>query len=187
MAQEQVRGRRQAEGRSEIPHVELDAGDAVPSVAAIKGHPIHPMLIPLPIGFLVAALLADLGYVLRDDPFFARAAALLVGAGTLAAYAAAAPGLVDWFSIRRARTTRSGLVHAVGNGIVLVLATANTALRLGAESAEAAVVPWGLALSLAIGLLLAVTGWAGGELSYRHLVGANPSTASRRQVHTELE
>lgn len=32
----------------------------------------------------------------------------------------------------------------------------------------------GLVLSSTIGALLAVTGWYGGELSYRHLVGVDP-------------
>jgi uncharacterized membrane protein len=32
------------------------------STAKIAGHPIHPMLIPFPVAFLVAALATDLTY-----------------------------------------------------------------------------------------------------------------------------
>jgi len=34
--------------------------DGVRSTAAINGHPIHPMLVPLPIGALVGAFVTDL-------------------------------------------------------------------------------------------------------------------------------
>ena len=37
--------------------------------------------------------------------------------------------------------------------------------------AAAAVLPWGLALSALTTALLAVTGWYGGELAYRHMIG----------------
>jgi uncharacterized membrane protein len=42
-------------------------------------------------------------------------------------------------------------------------------LRTG--DAAAAVIPTGLALSVVVALILLVTGWLGGELAYRYLVG----------------
>jgi Predicted membrane protein (DUF2231) len=52
---------------------------------------------------------------------------------------------------------------------VLLLAAVSWLLRL--SDPAAAVLPWGLALSaVTVGLLL-VTGWTGGELAYRHMVG----------------
>src|SRR2546429_4610223 len=38
------------------------------SRASIGGHPIHPMLIPFPIGLLVFSLIADLIYLWRGNP-----------------------------------------------------------------------------------------------------------------------
>lgn len=38
----------------------------IPSKAAIKGHPIHPMLIPFPIVLIPAALAADVVYAVND-------------------------------------------------------------------------------------------------------------------------
>ena len=35
---------------------------AVESTAAIARHPIHPMLVPLPIGLFIAALGSDIGF-----------------------------------------------------------------------------------------------------------------------------
>lgn len=183
MAQEQ-REHVEAEGRTAVRHVELRPGDAIPSNAAIKGHPLHPAMVHLPIGLLVAGLAADLGHLLRDDPFFARAAALLIGAGALTGYLAALPGMLDWFTIERAHSLRMGKLHAAGNAVLLAVVTVNVALRLSSGT-EDAVLPWGLALSLLSGLLLAVTGLAGGELSHRHMVGVSPAGAHR--THTELE
>jgi len=141
----------------------------VPSTAAVGGHPIHPALVPLPIGFLVGALGGDLGYWWTSEPFFARAALWLTAAGVGFGALAAIPGLVDFLTIQRARVHRIGWVHALGNGAVLLLAAASWLLRLGDPAAP--VLPWGLVLSaLTVGLLL-VTGWTGGELAYRHMVG----------------
>lgn len=39
------------------------------------------------------------------------------------------------------------------------------------DDAAAAVLPWGLTLSAINAALLGVTGWYGGELSYRHRIG----------------
>jgi uncharacterized membrane protein len=56
------------------------------------------------------------------------------------------------------------------------------------ERAEEFSVPWGVALSALVGLGLAVTGWTGGELSYRHLIGVDPRTSGdERPARTRLE
>ncbi len=139
------------------------------STAAIAGHPLHPMLVPLPIGFLVGALLADLGLLASSDPFWARGAFWLIAAGIVGALLAAVFGLIDFLTIERARSTPMGWIHLVGNLTVVGLAVVNLAVRWSAPAASA--LPWGLVLSaVTVGLLL-VTGWAGGELAYRHKVG----------------
>ncbi|RWH71719.1 MAG: copper oxidase [Mesorhizobium sp.] len=55
------------------------------------------MLVPLPIGLFVAALLADLGYWVTASPVAASAAAWLVAAGVVTGAVAAAAGLADFF------------------------------------------------------------------------------------------
>lgn len=149
--------------------VEFDHTQGVPSTAAIGGHPIHPALVALPIAFLVGAFGADIGTWWTGDLFWARAALWLTGAGAGLGALAAIPGLVDFMTIERARVHRIGWVHAVGNGIVLLLAAGSWLWRLG--DPVTAVLPWGIALSAAITALLLVTGWAGGELAYRHMIG----------------
>lgn len=46
----------------------------VPSRAVIAGHPIHPMLVPFPIAFLVDGFLADVTFAIGGDPYWARVA-----------------------------------------------------------------------------------------------------------------
>jgi uncharacterized membrane protein len=141
----------------------------VPSKAAIGGHPIHPVLIPFPIAFLIGAFLTDLAYWLTGDPFWARGSFWLVGAGLVGGLLAAVFGLIDFFSIGRAREHLVGWIHFLGNATVLILALASLVVRWAEPTA--AVLPWGLVLSAAIASILVVTGWIGGELTFRHMIG----------------
>ena len=147
----------------------IDGQEASPSRAAISGHPIHPMLVPFPIAFLVGAFLADLGFVSTGDPFWARAAQWLLGAGCVTGIAAAAVGAVDFAAIPKARSLAAGWMHFLGNAAALLLAGWNFFTRLG--MAGDAVLPGGIILSLATTFILVVTGWLGGELAYRHRIG----------------
>jgi FtsP/CotA-like multicopper oxidase with cupredoxin domain len=146
----------------------LDHTRGAPSRAAIAGHPLHAMLIPFPIAFLLGAFGADLAAWWTADPFWARAALWLTGAGVVTGGLAALFGLVDFLTIERARVHTVGWVHALAAGTTLALAAASWLLRLGDP---VAVPPLGLALSALTAAALAVTGWAGGDLPYRHLIG----------------
>ncbi len=141
----------------------------IPSTANIAGHPIHPILVPFPIAFLIGALGADFGYLVSGDFFWARASLWLVGIGLLSGVLAALPGLIDYFTIRRARKHRAGWIHFLGNVAVLIFAFISLLLRW--PDPAAAVWPWGLGLSVLIAALLGITGWYGGELSYRYRIG----------------
>ncbi|MBI5444791.1 MAG: DUF2231 domain-containing protein [Deltaproteobacteria bacterium] len=143
--------------------------NAVPSTASIAGHPIHPILIPFPIAFFVGALASDLAYWYTTDLFWARASLWLVGSGVVMAAVAAIFGLTDFLTLGRVRATRDGWIHFLGNGTIVLLQAVSWYLRSG--GAEAAVVPWGLGISVLATLMLLVTGWYGGELAYRHMIG----------------
>lgn len=147
----------------------LDSDVDIPSKAAIAGHPIHPMLVPLPIGFLVGAWIGDIVFSATKNPFWATAALWLLVGGLISGLLAAVVGMVDFAAIRQAREHGAGRIHAVGNVIALALAGTNVWLRW--DDPAAFVVPWGLVWSSCITVLLAVTGWFGGELSYRRRIG----------------
>ena len=60
------------------------------STVRIAGHPIHPMLVPLPIGFLVGAFLTDIAYLKSGWASYAHFSGWLIGAGIVTALIAAA-------------------------------------------------------------------------------------------------
>src|SRR5438270_12803447 len=63
------------------------------STAQIAGHPLHPILITLPIGFFVATFLFDLVYWQSQNAAFATGAQWLLGGGIIGAALAAVAGL----------------------------------------------------------------------------------------------
>ena len=60
--------------------------------ARIMDHPIHPMLIPFPIGLWVFSLAADVTYRVGGDPIWLTMAYWTMLGGTIGALVAAVPG-----------------------------------------------------------------------------------------------
>ena len=151
------------------------------STAQIAGHPIHPMLIPFPIAFLVATLASDLAFWGSGNALFATAALWLLGAALVMAALAAVAGLTDFLGERRIRDIRDAWLHMIGNVIAVLLSLINFALRY-ANGAEAGALSWGIWISLVVVLLLLFNGWKGWNLVYKHRVGvadAPPGPPSR--------
>jgi uncharacterized membrane protein len=148
---------------------ELADEDGVEAVAAIEGHPLHPALVPLPIGSFVGAFLCDVAYTRTHDRFWARGARLLTGAGIVTGLAAGSLGALDFTGRARIRARPAAWVHGAGNLAVIGLAAASEKLR--ARDEGSAVGRGSLALSAASVAVLAVTGWLGGELAFRDRIG----------------
>ena len=95
----------------------------------------------------------------------------LIAAGIIGGLIAAIPGWIDWFAIpSNTRAKSVGLLHGVGNVIVLVLFAVSWLLRRDTGSGfEMAGAPVTLALicSFAGAGLSLLTGWLGGELIER--------------------
>lgn len=149
------------------PHYPAGSG----TVAAIGRHPLHPMLVPLPIGFLVGALIADIAFVATGDGFWARGAFWLLIGGVITGLLAGLAGMIELLGLPRARAMTSAWIHGLGNVLALALAAVNIVVRWGDH--VGAVNATGLVLSLIVVVILGVTGWIGGELSYRHGVGVS--------------
>jgi uncharacterized membrane protein len=141
------------------------------SRAKFLGHPIHQILVVLPLGSLAIAVVFDLIHVAAGQPTFAVVAYWMIVAGILAGAVAAPFGTVDWLAIPQGtRAKRIGAMHGLGNGVVLLLFIASWWIRRDApaDPPAAAVV-----LSVAGAALAVVTGWLGGELVDRHAVGVH--------------
>jgi uncharacterized membrane protein len=141
----------------------------VESTASVLGHPIHPMLVPLPIGLLVGALATDIAFRATEDPFWARGSFWLLAGGIITGLIAGLAGFIDFATIREAYSRAAGWVHVIGNIAALALAGVNLALRR--DEPGKFIEGWGLWLSAIVVGLLCITGWLGGELSYRYRIG----------------
>src|SRR5918993_3919910 len=119
------------------------------SRAKALGHPIHQMLIPFPFGLLATAVIFDIIYLVWGNPAMATVAYWMIIAGIVGGLAAAPFGLIDYLAIPRGTRARSvGLVHGLGNVVVLLLFAASWWLRYGADGGAGAHVPGALALAL---------------------------------------
>lgn len=140
----------------------------IESRASIAGHPLHPMMIHFPVAALLGLIGADVAYLITSDVFWARAGLWLAGIGAFGGWLASVAGAIDLFTVRRIRRLITGWCHAILAIMMLSLASLNWVQRF--EAAEA-IYPWGLYLSLLTGVLIAVSGWLGGQLVYEHAVG----------------
>jgi uncharacterized membrane protein len=134
------------------------------------GHPLHPVLVNVPIGAWVAASVFDVAsHVVPDGEFLARGAWWLIAIGVLGALAAAAVGFLDLVALPTGTPVfRTGLVHMTLNLIITGGFTAGFLWRR-AVGAQVAPVPWGpLVLSFACLALLSVSGFLGGKLAFRY-------------------
>jgi uncharacterized membrane protein len=151
------------------------------SRAKMFGHPIHPMLIPFPVGLLSTAVVFDIIYLSTDRTGFAFAAAYAIAAGIIGGLLAAPFGWIDWFKIpANTRAKNVGLVHGLGNIVVVVLFAISWVLRANAGGW----VPntWALVCSFVGVAVAVVAAWLGGELVDRLAIGidegANPDAPS---------
>ncbi len=118
------------------------------------GHPVHPMLTDLPIGFWTTASLLDLaGKRTR------RAATLFVGLGVVTAAPTAAAGLVD-YGYLDARKQRAAVVHAAANAAATALYAGSFMSRIRGRRGK------GVVLALAGMGVATVGGFLGGHLAF---------------------
>lgn len=128
------------------------------------GHPLHPLLVTLPIGSWLGASLLDLA----GGPAGRRAAQRLVGVGVLAVAPTAAAGTADWSELGTSpRAKRVGLVHAAANYAAALVYGASWLARRRGDHRR------GRNLALAGSAGLMVGGYLGGHLTYSSGVGVN--------------
>ena len=128
----------------------------------LAGHPAHPMLIVFPLGLLSTALVFDIIYLMTSVTRWTEVAYYLVGAGLIGGSIAAVVGWMDWAAIPRGtRAKRVGLVHGIGNVIVLGLFVLSWLLRRPNPSLPPTEA---IAVGLVGIVLVSATAWLGGEL-----------------------
>jgi len=143
------------------------------STAQIAGHPIHPMLVPLPIACFIGALVADVIFLATGNDGWPEAAKWLLGFGLATAALAATTGIIDYMGDDRIRRTGDALKHMMANVAVVVIELINLVTRLSSEAPDDGIGSLGVFLSLAGVVVLGYSGWKGGDLVYKHRVGVH--------------
>ena len=139
----------------------------MPTPASIGRHPIHPMLVDLPIGLWVFSVAADLIFWSGFGGAAWKVVALYcIGGGVVAALVAAVAGFVDFLSITVRRVKRVGLWHLVFTLLATAVFAVSFALRLGTPLGTLPVV-----VSIGGLVVLGAAGWLGGELVFVHGMG----------------
>ena len=159
------------------------------SKAKIMGHPIHPILIPFPLGLLTTSIVFDVVHLLTGSGKWSEISFWMIAAGVIGGLAAAVFGLIDWLAIppgTRAKVV--GLWHGATNVVMVTLFIVSWLLRADAPGAPGTVA---IVLSFVAVGLASLGGFLGGELVVRLGVGVAegahldaPSSLSGRLVST---
>ncbi len=160
------------------------------SKVKLLGHPVHPMLIVVPLGAFVAAVLFDALYLWQGTAAFAVVGYWNIAAGVAGGLLAAVFGLIDWTAIPAGtRAKRIGLLH--GGNMVLVVALFAFVWWMRFTNVDAAPTMTVFFIEVAALVLGAVGGWLGGELVDRLGVGVDngahldaPSSLSGRPARS---
>jgi len=151
--------------------------------ASIAGHPVHVMLVNIPIGLWVFSLICDFSYVGTGDARWAITAYFTLAGGVVGALAAAVPGLIDLLGLRDPRALRVGMYHLVLNLGIVAAQALNFWLRME-DGGDVAVLP--RAISIVAVATLAISGWLGWHLV--HVFGVTqPNQADEAAAHRHDE
>ena len=138
------------------------------------GHPLHPVLVQVPVGAFLSAAVMDL------VPGGRRAATTLIGVGVAGAPPAFAAGWTDWSEMTKDRR-RVGLVHASTNAVAIGLYIGSLAARLSGNTAR------GKVLAFA-GLSMAGAGaYLGGHIAYAQGGGMNHASPDLNRIPEEWQ
>jgi uncharacterized membrane protein len=131
--------------------------------AQIAKHPIHPMLVAIPIGLWVFSLVCDIVSATgSENPNWAIVALYTMVGGIAGALVAAIPGFIDMLSLKGG-LKRVAITHMAINLAVVALYVFNVGLRTGGEPGNLPLI-----LSVVAILALGVSGWLGGKMVYLH-------------------
>lgn len=142
--------------------------------ASIAGHPIHAMLITIPVGLFIFSLVCDVVSTQSAEPAtWALVAFYTMVGGLVGALAAAIPGLIDLLSLQDPGIRKTAITHMSINLVVVALYAINIWLRMKSGTNVGAPV----VLSVIAVAMLAVSGWLGGKMV--HLAGVGVDVAPR--------
>ncbi|HWI56523.1 MAG TPA: DUF2231 domain-containing protein [Bacillota bacterium] len=128
---------------------------------SLKGHPLHPILVALPIGLFVFSLIADIIYLARwGGAHWQSVAYFNLAGGIICALVAAVPGFIDLFAVSDPTLKRTGIVHMC----IMLLTVAIFAVDFWMRHSQRFPYITPFILSIIGILVLLVGGWLGAKL-----------------------
>ncbi len=138
----------------------------------VLGHPLHPLMIVLPLGLLSMAVIFDILHLITGNNTFSIVAYWNIVAGLITGLLAAVAGLLDWLAIPSGTRAKAiGAMHGGGNVVVVLLFAVSWWLRR--DNVDYVPDTLAFVLGLAAFALAGLTGWLGGELVYRLRMGVD--------------
>jgi uncharacterized membrane protein len=145
--------------------------------ASIARHPIHPMLVPIPIGLWIFSFVCDLFHAGgASAQAWTTVAFYTMAGGIIGALLAALPGLIDLLSLPEGPRA-TAIKHMALNLTIVALYVINFAMRWK-EPANPGGLVW---LSLISLVLLVISGWLGGKMVYEYGVAVATTTEPPRR------
>jgi len=131
------------------------------------GHPVHPLLVTIPLGAWTASLVLDFASLGEDeDGGVARSADMMMWLGLAGAVGSAATGITNWVDTD-GQERRGGMLHALLNGSVTLINLTSAILRLTGQRRTA------ITLAATAYAITTYSAYIGGELSYSNGIGIN--------------
>lgn len=148
------------------------------TTASVFGHPLHPLLVPIPVAALVGAAVTDWMFATFGGTFWPLASYWLLFVGFVVGVIAAGAGIIDFMSVARARSMGIAWAHAIGNVVVIGLVLINFLIRRDnpADPPMQAIL-----LSSIVFAILLITAWLGGEMTFRHGIGVSRGIGGYRE------
>lgn len=145
------------------------------SKASIAGHPVHPMLVAFPIGLWTTSFVVDVIFYFCRNTSLMLISKVMLAAGLVGGIAAAVPGIIDWLAIKNVKVKSIANWHARLNIIAIIVFAISLyfRMRMGAHWVNYHMRVPVLVSFLGI-VLIGISGWLGGAMSFEHGVGVAP-------------
>jgi uncharacterized membrane protein len=140
------------------------------ALAGSYGHPVHPILVTLPIGAWVCSFVFDLvSYGSSEPRIWSVGSMWLIVIGVIGAALAAIFGVLDLLNLpRQTAAFSTGRVHAILNSAALVIFLIDFIWRWNTRDNWDSAPVGPLVLSIIGLVVISVSGFLGGKLAYRY-------------------
>ncbi len=150
------------------------------SIFSIAGHPIHPMMVALPVGLILWTFAASLIYIATGGAHMWYSVAFWTDlAAMIALLVAALPGFGDYLTMA-IHTDARGLatIHMGVNVLTLLLFLAAFLIMLDDRATAGGLLIAAVVLQGVAAGLVTIGGWIGGEMVFRHHLAMIPDDAA---------